>query len=92
MLGGLDCLVHRNFFGAQINSFETKLSPPDCLPQAGPTTGDFRAVFIRAPAVVESGPSVQVLARYKLSPEETEASVSLQLCQHSRLQVRACLV
>ena len=32
LLGGLDCSVHRNFFGAQMNSFETQLSVPADLP------------------------------------------------------------
>ena len=31
LLGGLDCMVHRNFFGAQINSFETRLPAPACF-------------------------------------------------------------
>ena len=30
LLGGLDCMVQRNFFGAQINSFETQLAAPAC--------------------------------------------------------------
>ena len=75
LLGGLDCLVHRNFFGAQINSFETRLPAPECLPKAGPVEGDFRAVFIRAPAVIETGPGVEVIARYHLTPAETQAAV-----------------
>ncbi|KAJ9526110.1 hypothetical protein QJQ45_009565 [Haematococcus lacustris] len=69
LLGGLDITVSRNFFGAQINSFETQLSAPQELKSfGGPDT--FRAVFIRAPAVLEAGPQVQPLASYKLSPEE----------------------
>lgn len=65
LLGGLDCLVHRNFFGAQINSFETELPVPEGMPafQAGPP--GFRAMFIRAPAVLEAGPSVQILSTYR---------------------------
>ena len=76
LLGGLDCTVHRNFFGAQINSFETELPAPDCLPAIGPVTGGVRAVFIRAPAVVQLGPEVEALATYTLTPEEVEVSVS----------------
>lgn len=70
LLGGLDCLVHRNFFGAQINSFETQLPAPSCLPSDGHHDGPFRAVFIRAPAITEVGPDVEILAEYKLSDEE----------------------
>ena len=28
LLGGLNCTVHRNFFGSQINSFETHIDAP----------------------------------------------------------------
>lgn len=47
LLGGLDCTVHRNFFGAQIRSFSTKLKSPACMKDFGPELEDFRAVFIR---------------------------------------------
>ncbi|KAH7620057.1 putative pyridoxal 5'-phosphate synthase subunit PDX2 [Nannochloris sp. 'desiccata'] len=73
LLGGLDCLVHRNFFGAQINSFETMLPAPACLPSDGQHEGPFRAVFIRAPSITETGPGVEILAEYTLSPEEKAA-------------------
>jgi len=73
LLGGIDCLVHRNFFGAQINSFETMLPAPECLPSDGQHEGPFRAVFIRAPSITEIGPGVDILAEYVLSPEEKAA-------------------
>lgn len=63
--------MQRNFFGAQINSFETQLPAPPCLPDA--EAGPFRAVFIRAPAVLETGPDVEVLAQYQLTDAEREA-------------------
>lgn len=56
LIGGLDVTVNRNYFGRQRDSFETLLTasvlgePP------------IRAVFIRAPAIVETGPGVTVLA------------------------------
>ncbi|KAE8038861.1 hypothetical protein FH972_011331 [Carpinus fangiana] len=63
LIGGLDCTVHRNFFGSQIQSFETELSVPELASkEGGPET--FRGVFIRAPAILEVGPEVQVLADY----------------------------
>eukprot|EP00249_Psilotum_nudum_P006845 c20104_g1_i1 orf=82-846(+) len=61
LLGGLDCIVHRNFFGSQVNSFETELIVPALAAAEGGPPG-FRAVFIRAPAILETGPSVEVLA------------------------------
>ncbi len=56
-LGLMDMLVRRNGFGRQVDSFETDVVV------AGLDGGPFHAVFIRAPAVVETGPAVQVLAR-----------------------------
>jgi 5'-phosphate synthase pdxT subunit len=69
LIGGIDCFVHRNFFGAQINSFETMLPAPACIRKEDEDP-NFRAVFIRAPAITEVGPGVQVLATYTLSKEE----------------------
>lgn len=42
----------------QINSFETQLAAPECLGEdpEGSSSKSFRAVFIRAPAVLETGP------------------------------------
>jgi 5'-phosphate synthase pdxT subunit len=56
LIGGLDVTVNRNYFGRQNQSFEVLLDAPvlGCEP--------FRAVFIRAPAILEAGPTVQVLA------------------------------
>lgn len=72
LLGGLDCLVQRNFFGAQVDSFETQLPAPAPLcalrgngAAAAPGGDSFRALFIRAPAVLEAGASVEVLAEYR---------------------------
>lgn len=56
-LGLMDMLVRRNGFGRQVDSFETDVAV------AGLDGGPFHAVFIRAPAVVETGPAVEVLAR-----------------------------
>lgn len=66
LIGGLDCTVHRNFFGSQLYSFETELEVPALAAvEGGPLS--FRAVFIRAPAILETGPSVEVLADYTIS-------------------------
>jgi pyridoxal 5'-phosphate synthase pdxT subunit len=69
LIGGLDVEVHRNFFGAQIDSFEAQLPVPPCLAEQGgaPTV---RGVFIRAPAIIDVGPGVEVLATYTLTKEE----------------------
>ena len=65
LLGGLDVTVDRNFFGSQIDSFEAHL--PCKIP--GDEQGPFRAIFIRAPAILTAGEGVEVLAEYVL-PEE----------------------
>ncbi|KAJ0266643.1 pyridoxal 5'-phosphate synthase subunit PDX2 [Hirschfeldia incana] len=63
LVGGLDCTVHRNFFGSQIQSFEADISVPLLTSkEGGPET--YRGVFIRAPAVLDVGPDVEVLAHY----------------------------
>jgi len=56
-VGGLDVTARRNAFGRQVDSFEADL-PISVLGEA-----PFRAIFIRAPWVVEAGPHVEVLAR-----------------------------
>ena len=55
-LGGIDVTVRRNGFGRQVDSFETTVR------MAGLPGPAVRAVFIRAPRVVQAGPGVQVLA------------------------------
>jgi len=55
-MGGLDVTALRNAFGRQVDSFETDLP----VPVLG--TEPFPAVFIRAPAITEVGPRVEVLA------------------------------
>ncbi|KAH9623721.1 hypothetical protein KSS87_006303 [Heliosperma pusillum] len=61
LVGGLDCTVHRNFFGSQIQSFEAEIPVPLLADKEG-GPGSFRCVFIRAPAILEVGPEVEVLA------------------------------
>ncbi len=63
LLGGLDVIIDRNYFGRQVDSFEIDLTVPALADIASPgdPDGAFHAVFIRAPAVVEIGPDVEVL-------------------------------
>ncbi len=65
LIGGLDVTVDRNYFGRQVDSFEADLDVPALAAIAHPEDpdGPFHAIFIRAPAVVEMGPGVQLLAR-----------------------------
>ena len=54
--GGIDMTVRRNAFGRQVDSFER-----DITLAGGVTQGPFRAVFIRAPWVEQTGPGVDIL-------------------------------
>ncbi|URE21374.1 pyridoxal biosynthesis protein [Musa troglodytarum] len=73
LIGGLDCIVNRNFFGSQLQSFETELSVPKLAEEEGGPNG-FRGVFIRAPAILEVGPDVEILADCPV-PLETKKSI-----------------
>ena len=55
-LGGIDMTVRRNAFGRQVDSFERDL---EVTGLEGPP---YRAVFIRAPWVEDTGPGVEILA------------------------------
>jgi 5'-phosphate synthase pdxT subunit len=57
-IGNLDIVIERNAFGRQSDSFETDLKI-DVLGK-----GAFKGVFIRAPAVAETGKDVEVIARH----------------------------
>ncbi|XP_057953092.1 probable pyridoxal 5'-phosphate synthase subunit PDX2 [Malania oleifera] len=83
LVGGLDCTVHRNYFGSQIQSFETELSVPElAATEGGPET--FRGVFIRAPAILEVGPGVEVLADYPvLSNKPSDANSATESPEES---------
>ena len=61
-LGLIDIEVERNAYGRQLNSFETDV---DVASIGRPPV---RALFIRAPRVVEHGPQVEVLAAFEEVP------------------------
>lgn len=57
-IGNLDIVIERNAFGRQNDSFEADLK----INMLG--KGSFKGVFIRAPAVTETGKDVEVIARH----------------------------
>ncbi|EDQ90670.1 uncharacterized protein MONBRDRAFT_15918 [Monosiga brevicollis MX1] len=59
LLGGLDVVVDRNFFGTQLQSFEATM---DVRLPGDEAASTCHAVFIRAPAILEVGIRVEVLA------------------------------
>jgi pyridoxal 5'-phosphate synthase pdxT subunit len=66
LVGGLDIGVNRNYFGRQINSFETLLDVSN-IANFHESQKPYQAVFIRAPAITEVGEMVDVLASIKSS-------------------------
>lgn len=73
LIGGMDVLVCRNYFGSQISSFEMATPPPP-----GDESGEsFPGVFIRAPAILSAGPDVTVLGKVVATPHR-QAAVVLQ--------------
>jgi glutamine amidotransferase PdxT len=79
LIGGMDILVCRNYFGSQVSSFEMETPPPpattdDNKEDHGPP---YPGVFIRAPAILSAGPDVEVLGRVVATPCR-QAAVVLQ--------------
>lgn len=67
LLGGIECVAARNYFGAQVASFECDLAVPARLfadIDTDASDGRVRALFIRAPAIVELSERVERLAVY----------------------------
>ncbi|KAJ0401077.1 hypothetical protein P43SY_000040 [Pythium insidiosum] len=58
LIGGMDVQVSRNFFGSQVRSFELNVDGPP-----GYNDKPYNAVFIRAPAIISVGESIEVLTR-----------------------------
>jgi len=58
--GGIDMTVRRNAFGRQVDSFEHDIALASDG-KGGDSADPFRAVFIRAPWVEQTGPGVSIL-------------------------------
>lgn len=86
----------------QLQSFETELSVPELASkEGGPEV--FRGVFIRAPAILEVGPQVEVLADYPVPANKWKDSnpgveghevcdCSASIVQYNHSVVKALLV
>lgn len=72
LIGGMDILVCRNYFGSQVSSFEMATPPP---PHQGENS--YPGVFIRAPAILSAGKDVKVLGKVVATPCR-QAAVVLQ--------------
>jgi pyridoxal 5'-phosphate synthase pdxT subunit len=78
-LGLMDIDAERNAFGRQLHSFEEDLEFPDL--DGGPV----RAVFIRAPWIVDHGPGVEVLAAVDGHPVAAREGSLLAISFHPEL-------
>ena len=101
LIGGVDILVCRNYFGSQISSFEMNTPPPpsSSKPPCGNNRSNldnkddgtqsddnnnnnnapFPGVFIRAPAILNAGPDVQILGKVVAAPCRAAAVVLREL-------------
>ena len=79
LIGGMDIVVRRNAFGRQVHSFEADLEvsaigqPP------------MRGIFIRAPWIEESGPSVEILADHGGHPVAARDATHIVAAFHPEL-------
>jgi 5'-phosphate synthase pdxT subunit len=73
LVGGLDVKICRNYFGAQLDSMEVNIPAP-LLPTVPSQAADakkdkpYKAIFIRAPAILSIGPKVQSIASIHAKP------------------------
>lgn len=73
LIGGVDILVCRNYFGSQVSSFE--MATP--APPNQSSIQSYPGVFIRAPAILSAGKGVKVLGKVVATPCR-QAAVVLQ--------------
>lgn len=60
-IGGLGIKIERNYFGSQMNSFIEEIDYPEDFKMEG----KFRAVFIRAPVILDVNTNTEILLKYK---------------------------
>jgi 5'-phosphate synthase pdxT subunit len=78
-LGLMDIRAERNAFGRQVRSFEADLQV------RGLDDGPLRAIFIRAPWIVEHGDGVEILASVDGHPVAARQDGMLAVAFHSEL-------
>eukprot|EP01036_Dinobryon_divergens_P034320 gene34320-44333_t len=68
LLGGLDVHVCRNYFGSQIYSSHLPIEVTDAKIASSSDIDSCTGIFIRAPAILDVGPAVQVIATTRSPP------------------------
>ena len=76
LIGGMDVLVCRNYFGSQISSFEMETPCPPGFEAGG---AHYPGVFIRAPAILTAGDELKVLGKVVATPCRQAAVVLREL-------------
>eukprot|EP01132_Coremiostelium_polycephalum_P004229 gene4229-5295_t len=90
LIGGLDATISRNYFGRQINSFETKIElnlPSVEDDGASVNRIEFPGIFIRAPAILNVSDQVQVLGEYQRINKEGNKEKVIVAAKQSNLLV-----
>ena len=77
-LMGLDCQVHRNFYGEQYDSFVGTIKVAKGCP--GLEELAIPGVFIRAPLILSAAPEVQVLATIERKEQEQIVAIQQKKC------------
>lgn len=75
-IGGLDCKVHRNYYGRQNQSFIAPVMLS--LDKVGDVNTTVDGVFIRAPAIENVGHGVQVIGTIDHGPSHTRQIVAVK--------------
>jgi len=80
LVGGMDMLVCRNYFGSQISSFEMDTpAPPPISGEEEHNKTPYPGVYIRAPAILSAGSDVQILGKVVATPCRQAAVVLSEL-------------
>ena len=80
-IGSMDIRVRRNAYGRQKESFEAPLAVQEETGNDTPLVG----VFIRAPRITATGPSVEVLATLDGEPVAVRSGRLIAVCFHPEL-------
>jgi pyridoxal 5'-phosphate synthase pdxT subunit len=83
LIGGMDMTVCRNYFGAQISSFEMATPAPPAVGNVGDNDPDrpppFPGIFIRAPAILAVAAGIDVLGTVTAVPCRQAAATLAEL-------------
>ncbi|GAM23023.1 hypothetical protein SAMD00019534_061980, partial [Acytostelium subglobosum LB1] len=82
LIGGMDLNISRNYFGRQINSFETTLQ----LKLDGANNVDFEGVFIRAPAILKvNNPDIEVLGEFRHQKKDNTSETIITAVKYKNM-------